>query len=268
MRAVPKPRAEGLIEQHLHWGSIGPALWGAAKAGLWSLLRPSFLLTLALGAALTFLSYRYADRPLAMWLKKFDTTSITGFFSWITNLGEGVWLVGLSAVAAMLLVLLAFLLSRLAWAKAARRRAAQALFVFACVAVPSIVGLGLKIAIGRARPILLFRDNIFGVAPMNFDWGWHSMPSGHSLAIVGFASGLALIMTPMALPVIAFLATLIAFSRFLTTAHYLGDAIAGAFLALLVAMVLKAMFQGAGADVFPSWEPRPRGFTQWKRRRR
>lgn len=268
MRAAPNPRAEVLLEQHLHWGSIGPALWGAIKAGLWSLLRPSFLVTAALGAALTVLSYRYADKPLALWLKKFDTTSITGFFSSIADLGKSVWLVGVSAAVAMLLVLLAVLLSRLAWAKAVRRRAAQALFVFACIALPSMIGLALKIAIGRARPILLFQQNIFGFAPMNFDWVWHSMPSGHSLAIVGFASGLALIMTPMALPIIAFLATLIAFSRFLTTAHYLSDAIAGAFLALLAAMVLKAMFRGAGADVFPSWEPRPRGFTQWKRRRR
>ncbi len=254
--------------QHLHWGSMGSALWGATKAALRTLIQPAFLSTLALGILLVASSYSYADKPLALWLKKFDAFFLTGFFETITGLGRSIWLIGVSAAVAMLLVLTAFLLSRLSWAKEVRRRAAQALFVFACVAVPSMIGLILKIAIGRARPTLLFKDGIYGFAPFNFDWGFHSMPSGHSLAVVGLASGLALIASPMALPIIAFFATLIAFSRFLTTAHYLSDAIAGAVLAMLVAMVLKAMFRGAGADVFPSWEPRQRGFTAWKRRKR
>ena len=82
------------------------------------------------------------------------------------------------------------------------------------------------------------------------------MPSGHSLAAAGFAAGLALVMTLPAFPIICFFGAMIAFSRVTTTAHFFGDALAGAALAIVCALLLKGAFRGAGfKKLFPTWDP-------------
>jgi membrane-associated phospholipid phosphatase len=249
------PRAEQIRRLDWRWliSGVRGALRGAARA----LFRPSFLITLVSAMALAWAAYEWADRPLALWLRKFDTVFITSAFRYVTDLGKGAWLVGIAATGALLLWLLALIAPK-RWAPTLFRRAGQAFFVFCCVSMPSMIGLAAKIVIGRARPKLFFADGTFGFFPMQWDADWHSMPSGHALATVGFAAGLALVLPAPGLPFVAFFATVIGFSRVLTTVHFLSDAISGAALGLLCAIVLKQMFLSAGADIFPEWDPNKR----------
>lgn len=228
------------------------AFVGASKA-LFSVGTIAFIVV---ALALIGLSYHYVDRPVALWLHKFEKSAVTGFFRTITDLGSAAVMLALPVLAAVLLWLVAFAIRNPARAKAIARAAGQSFFVFCCVALPAAIGLVAKIAIGRARPRILFDGGVYGFAPINFNFDWHSMPSGHSLAAAGFAAGLALVLPLPAFPIIAFFGAMIAFSRVATTAHYFGDALAGGALAIVCAVLLKGAFRGIGGKkIFPTWDP-------------
>lgn len=235
-------------------GSLLRAAWGGIKGALWALIRPTTIFVVVVALGLIFVSFTYIDRPLAIWLKKFDTFFLTGFFRLITDFGKGAVMLGLSFGATVLLALAALAFARSERGRSLALYAGRAFFVFCCVAAPAAIGLAAKVLVGRARPQLLFESQTYGFSPMKFDDLWHSMPSGHSLSAAGFAAGLALIAPLPAFPIIAFFGAMIAFSRVTTTAHYFGDAIAGGALAIFCALLLKAAFRGAGANVFPDWD--------------
>jgi membrane-associated phospholipid phosphatase len=179
------------------------------------------LLTLA--CVLGFVAaYEWIDVPLARTFNDIGPAT-HAIFGFITRFGEGgVYLVPLG---------LAFLWALL---KGARGWAARAGFLFATVAVPGILGDIIKPVFGRARPALLFRDNVFG-----FTWtGAHandwSFPSGHSITVAALAVALYAIYPPL-WPAYAQLALLVMASRLVLDQHYLSDVIAGAYIGVAFA---------------------------------
>lgn len=230
----------------------GGAVLGALKA----LFSVGVIAVIVVALALIVASYLYVDRPLALWLHKFEQSALTGFFATVTKLGSATVLLALPLVAAVALFGASLALRHSSRLVALRLAATRAFFVFCCVAAPAAAGLFAKIMVGRARPSLLFESNTFGFTPISFNYEWHSMPSGHSLAAAGFAAGLALVAPLPAFPLVAFFGAMIAFSRVATTAHFFGDALAGGMLAIVCALVVKGMFRGAGIKkIFPSWDP-------------
>lgn len=180
-----------------------------------------------------FASYAFIDQPLA---RAFHEASpgLRAVFARITQLGEGgLYLVPLG------LVLLAAL-----W----RRRAALAwrtAYVFAAIAVSGLIGDVIKPVFGRARPELLFAQNLFGftwVGPHADRW---SFPSGHSTTVMALAVSLYVIYPP-AWPAYAMLALAVMASRVIIDAHYLSDVIAGAYLGLVTAWALAAAARSRG----------------------
>ncbi|MFO0985979.1 MAG: phosphatase PAP2 family protein [Alphaproteobacteria bacterium] len=234
-----------------------PALaWGAFLGVLRSLFRVSTIAFIVVALALIVASYLYIDRPVATWLHRFEKSSVTGFFRAITELGSAAVMLALPFLAAAALGGAALLLRNSDRAAALWRAAGQSFFVFCCVALPAAIGLVAKIGIGRARPRIFFDGGVYGFTPLSFNYDWHSMPSGHSLAAAGFAAGLALIAPLPVFPIIAFFGAMIAFSRVTTTAHFFGDALAGGALAIVCAIVLKGAFRGMGSKkIFPTWDP-------------
>ncbi|MCW5774352.1 MAG: phosphatase PAP2 family protein [Rhodospirillaceae bacterium] len=229
---------------------------GAIVGALKGLFRISTLATIVVALALIAVAYLYVDRPLALWLHKFDQSVLTKFFAAITKFGSASVLLALPLLAAGALFIASLALRQSARFQALQRGSGQAFFVFCCVAAPAAVGMVAKILVGRARPTLLFESNTFGFTPMSFNYEWHSMPSGHSLAAAGFAAGLALVMPLPAFPLVAFFGAMIAFSRVATSAHFFGDALAGGMLAIVCAIVMKGAFRGAGfKKLFPNWDP-------------
>lgn len=254
--AVPLKKLVRAAPAQFKLRALPTMAWGAFVGALRALFSVGFIAFIVVSLALISVSYYYVDRPVALWLHKFEKSAVTGFFRTITDLGSAAVMLALPFLAAALLWLIAFVVRDPVRAKAVARAAGQAFFVFCCVALPAAIGLVAKILIGRARPRILFDGGVYGFTPVNFNYDWHSMPSGHSLAAAGFAAGLALVLPLPAFPVIAFFGAMIAFSRVATTAHYFGDSLAGGALAIVCAMLLKGAFRGTGTKkIFPTWDP-------------
>jgi undecaprenyl-diphosphatase len=99
-----------------------------------------------------------------------------------------------------------------------------------------LLSLGIKVAIGRPRPFVLFPDP----EPLLVGVLGNSFPSGH--AATSFA-GAALLSRylPGRWPVLYLLAVGIAFSRVYIGVHYPADVVGGAILGLLTAIALPLL---------------------------
>ncbi len=203
-----------------------------------ALRRPSIALqrfawlTLACGALFAF-SYVFIDVPVARYFHDSDPL-LQRVFAVITRLGEGsVYLLPLGVA--------------ILWALGTRQRdlARRASFVFAAVAIPGLFADIVKPVFGRARPELLFRDQLFG-----FTWnGPHadlwSFPSGHAITVVALGTALYAIYPPL-WPAYAALALLVGASRVIIGAHYVSDVIAGAYIGFVAAWILAAAIKRSG----------------------
>jgi lipid A 4'-phosphatase len=185
----------------------------------------------SLASVMAFLiAYRWIDIPLARGLQNIDAPT-RAIFGAITKLGEG----------AVYLVPVGFIFI---WAslKRDRRWMIRAAFVFVTLAVPGILADIAKPVFARARPVLLFRENLFG-----FTWGsphanaW-SFPSGHSVTVAALAVALYAIYPP-AWPAYALLAFFVMASRIILDQHYLSDVIAGFYLGFAFALAFYAAAQ-------------------------
>jgi lipid A 4'-phosphatase len=234
--------ASGFLVGAIAWGLHRLIMTGDHVArGLAALRQPPAglkqfaLLTLA--CALGFaVAYEWIDLPLARALQNIDAAT-RAIFNVITRFGEGgVYLVPLGV---------AFL-----WAarRGAQRWAWRFGFVFAAVALPGILADIMKPVFGRARPMLLFRDDVFGFTWVGAHANLWSFPSGHSVTVTALAVALTAIYSP-AWPAYALLALLVMASRVVLDLHYLSDVIAGAYLGLAVAWTLRAEMQRRGVPL-------------------
>jgi membrane-associated phospholipid phosphatase len=111
-----------------------------------------------------------------------------------------------------------------------------------------MVILFLKIAVGRARPILLFENGFYGVKFFSIEHDYMSFPSGHSQAICAAMASLFFIY-----PRYDFLYVLVALfltlSRIFTTNHYLSDIIMGSYVAVVTTIAMKKYFEQSGESV-------------------
>ncbi len=100
-------------------------------------------------------------------------------------------------------------------------------FIFTAVAFAGLISLGLKLLIGRARPV--------GTLPQDGQWntlsifdvaGHASFPSGHSTAIGAFCMAMALLF-PRLRVWLLFLALWVGSTRVIVGAHFPSDVVAG-----------------------------------------
>ncbi len=197
---------------------------GDGLATLWRQLRrpPPALRRFTLGAvgaaAMVALSIAWLDRPLALYFAG-TSAGVTRFFRVVTQFGVSTFY--LVAAAAIALGCAA----RGRWLPA--RRAA---FVFVAVAGAGLAGDILKPVFGRARPVLLLRQGIFGFTWHGAHADYWSFPSGHVITITALAGALWVI-ERRGWPLYLAGAVLVAASRIVLDEHYLSDVLAGAFLA-------------------------------------
>jgi len=193
----------------------------------------SFLAVTLAAALLFFASYVFLDIPLARFFQN-ENPSLHAAFAEITKLGEG----------GLYLVPLALILAAALW----RRRTGLAWrsgFVFAAIALSGLIVDIVKPVFGRARPKLLFEQNLFGftwIGPHADRW---SFPSGHSATMAALAIALSVIY-PRGWPAYWALAILVMASRIVIDAHYFSDVIAGAYIGLAIAWALAAAARSRG----------------------
>ena len=103
------------------------------------------------------------------------------------------------------------------------------------LSIAGLTGRVLKISTGRARPSVKSEQiwNGFRVSGSKY----HSFPSGHVDASVGFFGVLLLARRRVGLPCLA-IPILIAFSRLYLGAHWLSDVVCGALLGIVSAVVV------------------------------
>ncbi len=174
------------------------------------------------------------DDRLARWLHAHATDSLTTFFKAVTELGNGVVLAGVAAIAAYLL------------ARRGHRR--DALLVVLAFVGAEVLSYGLKLGFRRDRPF--FTDPLASESTYSF-------PSGHSTVSLATYGALAVVLARhvprrwrlAVLGGAALLVSLIGFSRLYLGVHYLSDVLAGfaagtAWLALcVVALDLHERFR-------------------------
>ena len=192
----------------------------------------------------------FADQPLSQYMRavEMEHPSLIDFFRAWTDLGKSCWYLWPSGIGAIA----CFSLSEWRQIPTARRdklRRASLMFgfFFVCVALSGIVTDMIKPLIGRARPVLMDRDGMYGFRPINGHAIYNSFPSGH--ATTAFAVAFALIaLYPRAWKWLIAFAIAISLSRVMVNAHYLADVFAGAVVGILTVAGVQDLFRRWGSS--------------------
>jgi membrane-associated phospholipid phosphatase len=115
--------------------------------------------------------------------------------------------------------------------------------------VASVVLHTIKIFLGRRRPRDEFEHGLYGFRYFTWELQYDSFPSGHSMTILCVAVVLSAI-TPMLAPLWLILATALALTRGMLTAHFYSDVFAGAGIGILVS---RETFLIGFPQLTPGW---------------
>ncbi len=168
------------------------------------------------------LSFLYFDQPIAYYFHSLSLGTNYPFLNWVTKLG-----IGGVYFSSLLLLALFF-----RYVKHNQQWEERAWFLWLCALIPSLICLVLKILFGRARPDLLFNDQLYGFYGLQKHAQFWSFPSGHTTIIMGLVFGLCALFPRH---FVAFILTglIIASTRILLTQHYLTDVLIASYLALV-----------------------------------
>lgn len=131
-------------------------------------------------------------------------------------------------------------------------------FLFMAIGVPSLFVTIAKRMIGRARPLVTGAVDPYAFVPFKWDSAYAGLPSGHTTTafavLVAFGS-----LWPRARAVLLIYALLIAASRVAITAHFPSDALAGAVVGAVGALMVRRWFalRGLGFAIGPDGVLRP-----------
>jgi membrane-associated phospholipid phosphatase len=210
-----------------------------------------FLLAALLFILLEIALVMFVDRPLSDYLRAVDVKhhAIIDFFRSWTNLGKSQWYLWPSGLG----MLVSFALSYRRRIPERQRREWRYVgrvlgFFFVCVALSGIATDILKPMIGRARPVALLREGLYGFQPFSLPTAhdvFNSMPSGHTTTAFAVAFALMALQPRYARWLIAF-AVAIGLSRIMVNAHYLSDVLAGAVVGTLTTLALRKLFRRRG----------------------
>jgi len=182
---------------------------------------------LVCGLSFMVLSYFYIDIPLANYCRHLSP-GVRSFFGMVTELGQSTWYLGGS--------LFCFLLFRYGYKNIFLAR--RSLFLFVAIAGSGIIVNIFRFLAGRYRPEMLFTQGVYGFEFFQMKSTALSFPSGHTTTAFALAMVL-IIFWRRYWPGFIFLATLVAASRVIITAHFLSDVVAGAYLGLFSVIFLK-----------------------------
>lgn len=213
----------------------------------WKWLAVGFITTVALVLGGIF----WFDKPVYLFMRGFDWS---GWRALDTLFSTKVWLV-IGLVWACTFVLKNAVKTRIKRKKEKQKFSFKRFLVnfiekskdnpgfliFCSVVFASLIGGTLKVILGRARPIFFEALGQTGFYPINFDWAFNSMPSGHTAA--SFA-GLVMLgmLFPKIKPATWTIAIIIGASRVCYGAHWPTDVILGAFIGMVSADIIKSFF--------------------------
>jgi membrane-associated phospholipid phosphatase len=183
---------------------------------------------LSAGAVLVIvISYLFIDLPVARFFHALSQET-RNVFEWITKAG----------VSTAYLVVSFGLFIFFRWIRGNRRHSDRALLFFTSIALSGIVTNIIKFMVGRLRPKMFFERGLYGFEPFHIGYEFNSLPSGHVTTVFAIATTCSIFWPKYRIPLYLF-AAIVAVSRLVLTAHYLGDVLAGAFIGTMTAIVMK-----------------------------
>jgi membrane-associated phospholipid phosphatase len=119
------------------------------------------------------------------------------------------------------------------------------LLILTSIPISNFLVWFIKCFTGRARPELLFTQNLYGFTFFKWAQPFESFPSGHACTIGALCGALACFYPRWSFPLMA-VGFLLAFSRVVLTFHFLSDIIAGLALGLLVSQWIYSVMKQRG----------------------
>ncbi|HEV2046925.1 MAG TPA: phosphatase PAP2 family protein [Chthoniobacterales bacterium] len=133
---------------------------------------------------------------------------------------------------------LGLILAGIAWWRGSKRWTRTFLSMLAALAIAGLIGRGIKISTGRARPSVKSEEVWNGP---RFSSRFHAFPSGHVAASTAFFAVLFLANWRIGLACVP-VPILIGISRMYVAAHYLSDVVCAAILGILCAILVDRFF--------------------------
>jgi len=179
-------------------------------------------------AILYVLLFFFADKAIDLWIHhNYASGKVQQYSSYISELAKGEY-IRLGLTLGFLFIMIYDPGLEKAWVR-------NLLYICVSTAIAIIIGNGLKYLLGRYRPVMLFKHNLYGLHFFSSQWPLSSTPSGHTVTAFALLTALALIFRRFAV-VLLFLALLIGVSRVAVTAHYPSDVLLGAFIGIFTAI--------------------------------
>jgi membrane-associated phospholipid phosphatase len=218
----------------------------------------AIMLTIAVIVALMF----SVDIAASDWARQLPPRLID-IADQITNFGLSGWF--LYPLGFVLLVVAAAMTPRLSRRTQGTLAALAARFGFLFVAIglPGLFVTIVKRLIGRARPYVGVRDDPFAYIPFIWRPEYASMPSGHATTATAAAIAIGAIW-PQSRAVMWPYAVIIMLTRVVINVHHPSDVIAGAFVGVVGALLIRRFF-AARRLVFGSTDLRSYPWPRFKR---
>ncbi|HAT6821338.1 TPA: phosphatase PAP2 family protein [Legionella pneumophila subsp. pneumophila] len=172
---------------------------------------------------LVVLSYYFLDRTLATYFHSLDLRVNAHALTYLTALGK--WKI---YVALFLITALYF-----RYIQQNKQYEIRSWYLLGCVLLPNLLTFVLKISFSRARPDLLFDNNLYGFYWFQHNDNYWSFPSGHSITITALAAGLGFLF-PRYFFLFIGAALLVAATRVILYHHYLSDVMTGFYISMLL----------------------------------
>lgn len=116
------------------------------------------------------------------------------------------------------------------------------LTIMLSVCVSNAISIPMKMLLGRARPALLFSENVYSFDIFSAYTLHLSFPSGHAITIASVMGALACYYPRYSIHLLC-LALIMGSARVMATAHYLSDVFAGVFLGILISQWVFSRIQ-------------------------
>lgn len=195
----------------------------------------------------------WIDRPLALGLKA-HAGGLVGLAHAIAAFGTStMWLVA-AGVIGVALWIASRRIDNDAVAAVYRTASQRALFFLVAVGGAGLLVNLLKIVFGRARPRLLFYENVYSFDFFRMGSDFWSFPSGHTVTAAAVAAAVAVLWPRLVAPFIA-LTVLVALARVVATAHYLSDVLFSIYLGVFFTLGTKVWFERRGYRIFAPHGP-------------
>jgi len=176
-------------------------------------------------AAIMVAAAFYFDNAVRDFIFRHQTRSVHHFMYNVGRLGD--WPEHLA---------LGLILAGVAWWRGNKKWTRIFLSMLIALAIAGVVGRGIEIATGRARPSVR-TEEVWN----RFSSKYHAFPSGHVTASMAFFGVLFFANRRVAVACLA-IPILIGFSRIYIGAHYLSDVVCGIILGILSAVLVARVF--------------------------